>query len=122
MKKVLLVCSLLIGMSASSFAQGGMRRSPEDQAKNMQTQLKLTDDQTTKVLALYKMQATKMDSIRTAANGDRDAMRQAMGPMRQDMQTKLSAILTADQKAAYQKMMEEQRTRMQQGGGAPPQK
>jgi protein CpxP len=122
MKKMLLLCGLLLGISAASFAQGGMRRSPAEQAKNMQTQLKLTDDQTAKITAILQTQSTKMDSIRTAANGDRDAMRSAMGPIRQDATAKIGAILTADQKAAYQKMMEEQRARMQQGqgGGAPP--
>ncbi|GAB2690143.1 hypothetical protein GCM10027037_11330 [Mucilaginibacter koreensis] len=120
MKKMLLVCGLLLGISATTFAQGGMRRSPEERVKAMQTQLNLTDDQATKVLALYKMQATKMDSVRNAANGDRDAMRSAMRSMQADMTTKIGAILTADQKAAYQKMMDEQRARMQQGGGAPP--
>ena len=53
-----------------------------NRAKQMQTQLKLTDDQTAKITTILKVQATKMDSVRTAANGDRDAMRAAMGPIR----------------------------------------
>ncbi|HTK20360.1 MAG TPA: hypothetical protein VL442_12620, partial [Mucilaginibacter sp.] len=82
MKKFLLMCCFLIGITAVCRAQGGgTRRSPEEQAKNLQTQLKLTDDQTTKITAIYKDQAAKRDSIRTAANGDRDAMRSAMMPL-----------------------------------------
>ena len=118
MKKLLLMCCLLLGITAVSRAQGGgMRRSPEDRAKNLQTQLKLTDDQTAKITAIYKGQATKMDSIRTAANGDRDAMRQAMMPLMKDTNDKIKAVLTADQATAYDKMMQERMDRMRQGGG-----
>src|ERR1700761_6775122 len=97
MKKFLLICCVLLGITAVSHAQGGGRMSPEDRAKNLQTQLKLTDDQTAKITAIYKEQATKMDSIRTASNGDRDAMRSAMMPMMQAANEKIKAILTPDQ-------------------------
>ncbi|ASU34714.1 hypothetical protein MuYL_2827 [Mucilaginibacter xinganensis] len=98
-------------------AQGGRQRmSPDEQAKQLQTQLKLTDDQTTKITAIFKTQATKMDSVRTAANGDRDAMRAAMGPIRTAASDQIKALLTPEQATAYQKMMEEMRARMQGGG------
>ena len=118
MKKFLLMCCFLIGITAVIRAQGGgMRRSPEEQAKNLQTQLKLTDDQTTKITAIYKDQATKRDSIRTAANGDRDAMRSAMMPLIKSTSDKVKAILTPEQATAYDKMMQERMDRMRNGGG-----
>lgn len=118
MKRIFLMCCLVAGITAASHAQGGRQRmSPEDQAKALQTQLKLTDDQTAKVTAVFAAQATKQDSVRTAANGDRQAMMAGMGPIRTMAQTKIAAILTADQLAAYKKMQDEQRARMQQGGG-----
>jgi len=118
MKKFLLMCCFLIGITAVCRAQGGgMRRSPEEQAKNLQTQLKLTDDQTTKITAIYKDQATKRDSIRTAANGDRDAMRSAMMPLIKSTSDKVKAILTPEQATAYDKMMQERMDRMRNGGG-----
>jgi protein CpxP len=117
MRKFLLMCCFLVGITAMAHAQGGQRRSPEDQAKALQTSLKLTDDQTTKVTAILKVQATKMDSVRTAANGDRTAMRSAMGPIRTATSDQIKAILTPDQATAYQKFLDEQRARMQQGGG-----
>ncbi|MFB9844757.1 hypothetical protein [Mucilaginibacter ginsenosidivorans] len=118
MKKFLLVCCILLGISAVSRAQGGGgRMSPEDRAKNLQTQLKLNDDQTAKITAIYKAQAVKRDSIRTAANGDRDAMRSAMMPLMKETNDKVKAILTPEQQTAYQKMMDEMRARMQGGGG-----
>ena len=118
MKKFLLMCCFLIGITAVSRAQGGgMRRSPEEQAKNLQTQLKLTDDQTTKITAIYKDQATKRDSIRTAANGDRDAMRSAMMPLMKSTSDKVKAILTPEQATAYDKMMQDRMDRIRNGGG-----
>jgi Spy/CpxP family protein refolding chaperone len=118
MKKFLLICCFLVGITAVSRAQGGgMRRSPEEQAKNLQTQLKLTDDQTTKVTAIYKDQAVKRDSIRTAANGDRQAMMQAMMPLMKSTGDKIKAILTPEQVTAYDKLMQERMDRMRNGGG-----
>jgi len=118
MKKFLLMCCFLIGITAVSRAQGGgMRRSPEERAKQLQTQLSLTDDQTAKIATIYKAQATKMDSVRTAANGDRDAMRSAMMPMMKDTNDKIKAILTPDQVTAYDKLMQERMDRMRNGGG-----
>jgi protein CpxP len=118
MKKILMVCCFLLGISAVSFAQGGGgRRTPEEQAKNLQTQLKLTDDQTAKITAIYQTQAKSMDSVRTASNGDRQAMMQAMRPMREATNTKVKALLTAEQVTAFDKMQAEMRSRMGGGGG-----
>ena len=117
MKKILLMCCFLMGIAAASHAQGGNRRSPEEMAKGLQTQLKLTDDQTTKITAIYKDQATKMDSVRTAANGDRDAMRSVRMPIMKATNDKVKAILTPEQATAYDAWMKERMDRMRQGGG-----
>jgi len=119
MRKFLLMCCILIGFSAICRAQGGggMRRSPEEQAKQLQTQLTLNDDQTAKITAIYKTQATKRDSIRTAANGDRDAMMQAMMPLMKSTNEQIKALLTPDQATAFQKIQDERRARMMGGGG-----
>jgi protein CpxP len=103
MKKILMLCCFVLGISAASFAQGGgrQRMNPEEQAKALQTQLKLDDAQTAKITAIFQTQAKSMDSVRTAANGDRQAMMQA---------------------SAYDKMVAEMRNRQggQGGGGNPP--
>ena len=119
MRKILLMCCLLVGITAICRAQGGggMRRSPEEQAKQLQTQLTLNDDQTAKITAIYKTQATKRDSIRTAANGDRDAMMAAMMPLMKSTNDQIKALLTPDQATAFQKIQDERRARMQGGGG-----
>lgn len=117
MKKVMLICMFLVGISAVSRAQGGQRMSAADRVKQMKTDLKLTDDQATKITAIYETQTKSMDSLRTAG-GDRSAMR----PLMQATNDKIKAVLTAEQQAAWQKQMDERRARMQNGGGAPPQK
>jgi protein CpxP len=112
MKKILMMCLFLIGISAVSRAQGGgMRMSPADRAKQIQTQLKLSDDQTAKITAIYEAQGKQIDSLRNAG-GDRSAFR----PIMEASNTKVKAILTADQAAAFQKWMDERRAN--RGGGA----
>ena len=114
----MLMCCFLIGISAVCRAQGGgMRMDPATMAKQMQTQLKLSDDQTTKITAILQNQRTQLDSVRKASNGDRDAMRTGMMPIRMSSNTQIKAILTPDQQTAYQKMLQDMRGRMQQGGG-----
>jgi protein CpxP len=113
MKKLMLMCCFLLGITAISRAQGGGgQRSPADRAKALQTQLSLTDDQTAKITAIYQAQAAKVDSIRSAG-GDRSAFR----PIMEATNTQIKAVLTPDQAAAFQKAQDERRARMQQGGG-----
>ncbi len=111
MKKILLMCCFVLGIAAASHAQG-QRRTPEERAKQLQTQLSLTDDQTAKITVIYTAMNAKMDSVRTAG-GDRSAFM----PIMTATNDKIKAILTPDQAAAYQKLMDERRARMQQGGG-----
>jgi Spy/CpxP family protein refolding chaperone len=40
-----------------------------------------------------------------------------MGPLRNSANDQIKALLTPEQATAYQKMMDEQRARMQNGGG-----
>ena len=117
MRKILLMCCVLLGLTTICRAQGGGRMSPEDRAKQMQTQLKLSDDQTAKITNILKVQAAKRDSVRTASNGDRDAMRTALMPLMQASNKQIMDILTPDQQAAFKKMQDERRAQMQQGGG-----
>lgn len=105
----------LVGISAVSRAQGGQRMSAADRVKQMKTDLKLTDDQATKITAIYETQAKSADSIRNAG-GDRAAMR----PLMQAANEKVKAILTVEQAALWQKQMDERRARMQNGGGNTP--
>jgi protein CpxP len=112
MKKIMMICLFLLGISAVSFAQGRQRMSTADRVKAMKESLKLSDDQVTKITAIYDAQTKSMDSLRNAG-GDRAAMR----PMMQATNDKVKAVLTPEQAAAFQKEMDERRARMQNGGG-----
>ena len=140
MKKLMIICGLLF--SAVTFAnaqqgggqggQGGgqgrrMQMSPEDRVKQLDEKLKLTDDQKTKVTAIYTAQAADMKKMREemqAGGGDRAAMMEKMQKANADLDVKINAVLTAEQKTAYktwQDEMKAQREKMmkerQQGGG-----
>ena len=120
MKKVLLMCCFLVGISAVSHAQGRGRQTPEQQLAFIKTSIApatLTDDQSAKLTAVFTASAKSMDSLRTASNGDRDAMMEKMRPMRAATTAQVNAILTPDQAAAYKKAMDARRAQMQGGGG-----
>jgi protein CpxP len=114
MKKILLVCAFVIGISAVSFAQGGgQRRTPKEQVDRLKEQITgITDDQTTKLTVIYTEAAKKRDSVMTAANGDRSVMMGAMMKMTPLTDAKIKAVLTADQAKAYQKIADERAAQM----------
>ncbi|QHS57352.1 hypothetical protein GWR56_18070 [Mucilaginibacter sp. 14171R-50] len=113
MKKIMMICLFLVGISAVSFAQGRQRMSTADRVKAMKESLKLTDDQAAKITVIYDAQMKSMDSLRNAG-GD---MRTQMRPMMQATNDKVKAVLTAEQAAAWQKEMDERRAQRQNGGG-----
>lgn len=115
MKKVLLVCAFVLGVSAVSFAQGGGRRmNPEQMTARLKDSLSLTTDQVAKVTAIFAAQAKTQDSIRTAnAGGDRAAMRPAQIALRKATNEKITAILTAEQAEKYKKQLAAQAARQQ---------
>src|SRR5476651_130797 len=103
MKKLLLVCCIVIGVSTLSKAQGGggfTPPTPEAQTAQLKTALTLTDAQEAKVLAIYKAQTASRDSI-TKAGGD---MRTAMGPLRTAVTAKINAVLTPEQQTKFAAM------------------
>jgi protein CpxP len=118
MKKLALVCAFVLGASAMTFAQngggggngGGGRggRTPEQQVTRLKEQLTLTDAQIPKVTAILAAQAKVQDSLRTASNGDREAMRPKQAALRKATSDKIITVLTAEQATIYKKQLEEQ--------------
>jgi hypothetical protein len=82
---------------------------PQEMAKKMTDRIKqnvtgVTPDQESKILAAETEYAKGMMDARSSSNGDRDAMRSKMEPLRQTRDSKIKGILTADQQAQYEKM------------------
>jgi len=128
MKKLLMICGLMLGIAGFAQAQqgvgqgrGGMMMKPEERVKQLDEKLKLSDDQKTKLTTVFTEQAEAMKKMREEMQGaDRDAMREKMQKFRADNDTKVSAVLTDDQKKTYEAWQKEQRAEMQkrmQGGG-----
>ena len=125
MKKVFMICALLFSVITFANAQGGGRPqgTPEERAKRMVDQLteklKLTDDQKTKVTALYVEQGAAQTKARETAGEDREAMRASMTKIQGETEKKVEALLTDDQKKAYTAYKEERKAAMQNRGGGP---
>ncbi|NTE00594.1 hypothetical protein G6M26_23885 [Agrobacterium tumefaciens] len=127
MKKLLMICGLMLGIAGFAQAQqgggqgrGGMMMKPEERVRQLDEKLKLSDDQKTKLTTVFTEQAEAMKKMREEMQGaDRDAMREKMQKFRADNDTKVSAVLTDDQKKTYEAWQKEQRAEMQkrmQGG------
>jgi len=123
MKKLLLICCILIGISTISRAQGGGGRTAqtaEQQVERLKAPLGLTDEQTVKIRAIYVAQTASRDSLERAG-GDRSAMR----PLMMSVTAKIKAVLTPEQADKFDKLGVGGGARPYQGGaggggGTPP--
>ncbi|WP_316738228.1 hypothetical protein [Pedobacter aquatilis] len=127
MKKLMMICALLFSVITYANAQQGggrMGGTPEERAKRstdmLAEKLKLSDEQKTKVLAIYTAQGAEMTKAREAAAGDMSGMREKMMKMNEETNTKIDAVLTTEQKPAFKAWLDERKKAMearQQGGG-----
>ena len=99
----------------------GMRMTPDQQVANLDKAVTLTDDQKTKILAIYTAdQKKRMDMMQSGE--DRSTLMPKIQAMRTDENTKIKALLTDAQKPkfdAYLASMPQGRG-PGGGGGAPP--
>ena len=108
MKKLLLLCYLLTGLTGITFAQNThMVTDPVDKAKALQKQLKLNDAQTAKVATIYQESSQQFDKIKKAENGNTDKMMKSIGPLRAATIKKIKALLTPKQAAKYDALVKD---------------
>lgn len=105
MKRILLICCLLAGFAAA--AQVKSVTDPEDKAKGLQKQLKLTDAQTQKVAGIYKESAEKFEKIKKADHSNTNKMTMDVAPLRTATIKKIKALLTPHQAEKYDKLVKE---------------
>jgi protein CpxP len=109
-----------VPMMAQGGGGGRMQMAPADRVAAIDKAVTLTDDQKTKITAIYTADAKKMADLR--ASGDPD-MRTKMTAMRADENTQIKALLTDDQKPkfdAYVASMPQGRGGGGGGQGGPP--
>jgi len=124
MKNVLLVCALILGFSAASFAQGPPQRTPAEQVETLKTQVAgITDAQAAKLKVVYEAATKSRDSLFAAmqnGGGDMQAGMANFTKMRDKTNAQIKAVLTPEQQPAFQKVADAQAERMKQmmnGGG-----
>lgn len=131
MKRVIIICGLLLGIVTFANAQQGQVRgrmggTPEERAKRstemLSDRLKLTEDQKSKVNAIYLEQGTKMRKMRDSLGGNNNGNQSMMSAMRkhnEESEAKIETLLTADQKKLFAEWKEQRAERMkkrQEGG------
>ena len=104
MKKLMMLCGLIMGLATAVSAQTAGVNSSE-KAKELQKQLKLTDKQTTKISAIYEESSQKFEKIKKEEHGDNVKMMVAIKPLRTETIKKIRAELTPVQKAKYDKLL-----------------
>jgi periplasmic protein CpxP/Spy len=108
---------LLTGTTISS-AQDAEKKKGGDRTQMMQQrldrmseELKLTEDQKTKVKAAFEAEAKKRQEMRGEGTQTDEQRREAAQKLREEMNKKMKEILTPEQFEKWEKM------RAQQGGG-----
>jgi Spy/CpxP family protein refolding chaperone len=106
MKKIGQLCCLFIGLTTVSYAQTAHPTiNPVEKAKGMQKQLTLTNDQTTKVSAIYKESAESFEKIKVAEHGNSDKMTKSTLSLRAATIKKIKGVLTPTQAAKFDVMV-----------------
>ena len=101
----LLACTIASAQDGNTNAPKRERRGPpsvEQRVERMTTELKLTDDQKTKVTALFEEDAKKMRELRNDKNLTREDQREKFRAMRTESDSKLKQILTPEQWEKHQ--------------------
>ena len=117
-----MICGMLFGVITLTNAQDGGRKmmSPQERAtkstEKLAEKLKLSDEQKSKVLAIYTEQATAMATDMKAAEGDRKAKREEMMAARAANEAKIEALLTEEQKKVYDSLKAERKAAMEKRG------
>jgi len=117
--RTFLLSAIVLVISVAPLAAQRQRMSVDDRVKMMTEQLTLTTKQADSVRAIYTEADKKRSELFNQHQDDRSAMREEMMKVMDDVDKKIEAILTADQKTKYVKMQEERRQQRDSGQHAP---
>lgn len=117
LKITILFCALLLALAALALQspagqdnQGrhGMgREGAEDPVKMLSEKLNLSDDQQTKIKAIFADQHQQMQAIRDDSSLSQDDKRSKMHSLRDATHAKIREILNDDQKQKFDQMVQE---------------
>ena len=111
---LLLAALLLAGIfTTNSMAQGMMRMTPEERAKQLKDSLGLSDQQVAQIDSIFKVMGAQRQALMDSVS-DRDARREAMMKMMKGADEKIEALLTPDQKDKYEAMKKAREAMMRQ--------
>ncbi len=99
-------------------ARGERRMTVQQRVDRMTTELKLTDEQKTKVTALFEAGEKKRQEMRADTSLTQEERREKGRSFMQEQNKKLKEILTPEQFEKWQKMGLQRRGRQAQGGAA----
>jgi periplasmic protein CpxP/Spy len=103
--RFLLSTMVLLTAVGVAFAQP-QRMTPQERTDQLTKQLSLTKEQQAKVLEVFVKADSSRSKIFAENSGDRDAMRAAMGKVREESDKQLKGILTEEQFTQMQKLRE----------------
>jgi protein CpxP len=112
-----LALGMLTLFAINVYAQGKM--DPQEMAQKRTADIKakvtgITSDEENQILTIEQNFAKSAQDARTANAGDRDAMRNQMKQLKQDRDSKIKGVLSADQYTQYIQM--EQDEKAEHGG------
>jgi protein CpxP len=87
----------------------GNRMTPEERVKQMKETLGLTDDQATKIQAIYAAAQEKTKPLREDKSLSQEDRRAKMGEIMKSTQEDVNKVLTPDQQAKWKAEMEKRR-------------
>src|SRR5262245_41337688 len=103
--------------STNAPAHKPRRDAVHQRVDRMATELKLTDDQKSKVTSLFEAEAKKQREIASDTSVPKEQRRSKMTALRDEQNKKLKEILTPDQFEKWEKMRQQFRPRRADGGG-----
>jgi hypothetical protein len=121
MKKILLMITMVLGISVLAQAQTKERqhKTPEQRAERvtgmLQKKLSLNADQSAKVKTILLTQANQMQALRADTTGDRKVKREAFKAQLQKTDSELAAVFTANQNKTYSEFKAKMKERFKGG-------
>ncbi|MDL2255017.1 MICOS complex subunit MIC60 [Parabacteroides sp. OttesenSCG-928-G06] len=117
MKKILLVCLLMVMGTVGMVAQQDMQARMKERVENYVKELKLEGEKAEKFKEIQnkymEKMRTEMQTMRDAGNTDREAMRTKMTKMNEDRDAEIKKILTEEEFKKYQEILSKEPQRGQ---------